>query len=545
MSRRATGDAYETAIASSSPATPRPPRASAAVVPWRTGDDGTLEVYWVRRSPALRFMGGWHAFPGGAVGRGDSAVTVAGAPRGGADDGFTRPGPEADGDPAALRLAPDLAPGVVAAAIRELFEETGLLLAAEVLADRVDPGALERARRRLLAGEPFADLVREGRWRLVAEPLSFAGRWLTPPVAPLRFDNRFFLLEWPRERGVQPSIARTEPGGGELGSGELDAGEWIAPAAALAAWRRGEAIAAPPILHLLRVLAEDGPRAGTPRLLDTAEADIGPFRRIEFRPGVLLLPVATATLPPATHTNTLVLGRDRRVVVDPAGEDPAERRRLLAALDILAAEAPLVAVWLTHHHRDHVGAVETVRERFGIPVAAHPETARRLAERGLTVDERLEDDQRVELGDPGGDPFPIRVLHTPGHTRGHLAFFDETHGSLVAGDLVSALSTIVVDPPEGEMDAYLGSLERVAELGPRTVFPGHGPVLLGAEVFRRTRRHRLEREAAIRDAWRRGLRDGELVAAVYHDVDPALHPLAGRQVVAHLGRLRARGELAG
>jgi len=110
------------------PALP-PARPSAAVIPWRQRDGGEIEVYWIRRAEELAFMGGWHAFPGGGLARSDAAVPVAGAPAGAGE------GPAAAGFPESLRAGepgedpgPDLLPGLAACALRELFEETGILL---------------------------------------------------------------------------------------------------------------------------------------------------------------------------------------------------------------------------------------------------------------------------------------------------------------------------------------------------------------------------------------------------------------------------------
>lgn len=525
---------YETLLAGIGGGGPaKPPRASAAVVPWRQSgdtDSGAIEVYWVRRSPALRFMGGWHAFPGGGLSRRDAGIPLHGSPAGTTPDTVTPATCGTDDD-----LPPDLVPGLLVCALRELFEETGLLLVS------ANDGTLDDAlpdptlRQRLLDKEfGFSAVLEQHGGNLDASPLVFAGRWLTPPVAPMRFDNRFFLLEWPAARRAQPSII----------PGELAEGEWIAPHRALERWRRGEVIVAPPIVHLLRALAEDGPEGALPRLRDTREACLGPIRRVEFRPGVILLPLLTPTLPPATHTNAFLLGGGEAVLVDPATPLAEEQERLLAALAAFAEDGGRVrAIWLTHHHRDHTGAVERVRRELGVPVLAHPASVAPLARQGIALDDTLADGHRVELaGDP---PVTLRVLHTPGHTRGHLAFFEENTRSLIAGDLVSALSTIVVDPPDGDMDDYLASLAAMAELAPATLFPSHGPVILDAVgKLEEYRQHRLEREASILDAWDRGLTSAAaMVAEVYTDVPAIVHPIAMRQIEAHLIRLRRLGRL--
>ncbi len=502
----------------------RPPRPSAAVVPWRRRD-GALEVYWIRRGRTLPFMGGWRAFPGGGLDRRDAALPVAGLP--------SHPSPERVTSPSALPvsdLEPDLRPGIVACALRELFEETGALLTSGRR-----PADLSKMRRDLLAGQlDFGRTLSEAGAALNAEPLQFAGRWLTPPFTPRRFDNRFFVWEWSTQAG---DLTVAPP--------ESESGGWIEPAAALAEIARGESMAAPPILHLLRVMAENGPEASTPRLLDTSEANLGPLRRIELRPGIVLLPLRAATLPPATHTNAFLLGTGECVLVDPGSPFEEENRRLLEAL--AAAERQLGRrvreIWLTHHHPDHVGGVEPVRRALGVPVAAHRETAERLAPHGIVVDRLLAGDQKVTLA---GEPTTaLRLHHTPGHARGHLAIEVEGQGDLVGGDLVAGFGTIVIDPPEGDMDDYLGSLERMRARGFRTLFPSHGAPLLDVEAkLTEYIDHRLDRERQVLAAWEGGSRDpAALVLEVYPEVPAAVRPLAERQLVAHLERLERQDRI--
>ncbi len=515
---------------------PKPPRPSAAVVPWRRCG-GDLEVFWIRRADTLAFMGGWHAFPGGGLARTDAECPLTGLPAGA--EGFPGPAAMPETLTEGIEPPPHLIPGLVACALRELLEETGILPVPELFAGPVPlelAARLDQARRALNEGrQPLAEALAGAALAADASRLTFAGRWLTPPLGPMRFDNRFFLLEWPAELPVQPAI---EPG-------EVVEGEWLAPGLALERWRRGEVITAPPILHLLRVLAEDGVEAGRTRLLEPAEANLGPFRRIEFRPHVLMLPVKAGTLLPATHTNAYLLGREELVLVDPGSAAPGEIDRLEAAVRATAERGQRVsAIWLTHHHPDHVGGVTALVERLGLPVAAHPETAQRVAGRGIRVDRLLEDGERILLA--GNPPFPVQVFHTPGHARGHLCFLDEEGRSLLAGDMLSTVSTIVIDPPEGDMDDYLASLERLHALGPLTLFPAHGaPAKDGPATLEQLIRHRLWREERILEAWQAGVREVEaLVERVYEEVPPPARPLAARQVTAHLERLRRAGRIA-
>lgn len=522
------------------PSRPKPPRTSASIVLWRRSSRCRVEVFWIERSSRLAFMGGWHAFPGGVIAPSDREIQVKGLPSG------LEASPETAGLPEAVlegldNLGPILAPGLLAGVLRELFEETGLMVSEDLEAQR--PGAfavtlprLHAARRRLLADETsFQDLLKELDLELDATALVYAGRWLTPPLGPVRFDNRFFLLEWPQDRRVQPAVNIEEAVGGE----------WVAPQVALESWREGEAIAAPPILHILKVLSQGESSFDLPRLQNPIEANLGPFRKIEFRPGVLLFPLATPTLPPAQYTNTYVLGTEEAVLVDPGSPFDREIDWLIEALRETEKKLKrrVSAIWLTHHHPDHIGGVERLRHELKVPVCAHRLTAEKLDISGVAVDRILHDGEEVTLrGDP---PFGIRVLHTPGHASGHLCFYEKAIGSLIAGDLVAGFGTIVVDPPDGNMEDYLSSLERMRLLAPATLFPAHGPTIKEAVgKLDEYLEHRLWREERVLEAWQAGLTNPpEMLSKVYEDLPAIAEPLAVRQIEAHLERLRDHGRL--
>ncbi|KAB2963147.1 MAG: MBL fold metallo-hydrolase, partial [Thermoanaerobaculia bacterium] len=172
-----------------------------------------------------------------------------------------------------------------------------------------------------------------------------------------------------------------------------------------------------------------------------------------------------------------------------------------------------------------------------------PATAERLAARGIAIDRALADGERRRLeGDPG---IELIVHHTPGHARGHVAIEVAPGRDLIAGDLVAGFGTIVIDPPEGDMDDYLASLERMRGRGFRTLFPAHGAPVLDADgKLAEYVAHRLGREREVLGCWRAGRREPrEMLAAVYPEVPATAHPLAERQIVAHLQRLERRGEL--
>src|SRR5436190_2583878 len=483
-------------------------RPAASVVLVR--EDGA--VLWVRRGDQLKFAGGFYAFPGGRVDVQDSGVPVDGGEALGAAE----------------------APCVVAAA-RELFEETGVL--AVPGAEAVSAGE-RRAMREALLHRPapgekaasFGEFLERHRLRVDARWYSPAGRWVTPQAMPIRFDARFYVVDLP-------------PGEvAEIWPGELADGEWIQPAEALRRWEEGSALLHPPAWHTLKALAwADGhPRDALPLLTAPEKAPWKlPIRehvveRIEFQRGLLVVPLRTPTLPPATHTNCLLLGDDELWVVDPGSPWPEEQAILRETLDKLAQERRrAVGVLLTHHHLDHTGGAQAL----GLPIAATRETASRI---DFKVDRVIEDGARFEAG-----PRGWRALHSPGHTRGHLCLIEEGSGAVVAGDLVAGVGTVIIDPPEGDMKEYLASLDRLLGEKPGCIYPAHGPAVPGGVAkLEEYRAHRLEREERVLGSLRQARRPAtpaELVPAAYPDVKPDLYPYAERSLLAHLEKLVQEG----
>jgi glyoxylase-like metal-dependent hydrolase (beta-lactamase superfamily II) len=369
------------------------------------------------------------------------------------------------------------------------------------------------------------ELLEEVGVRIDPEALIDVGRWITPPLAPRRFDTTFFLVRCPA--GAEARV----------NSNEHDVGEWIRPADALNRWMEGRILMAPPVLHALRCLSQGLEDIGV-RMTAVPWARGEAIPEIEVKPGIVLVPLRTPTLPPATHTNCYVVGGDEVIVIDPASPYPEEQ----ALLDGVLEKRAVREIWLTHLHRDHVGGANHLKQLRRVPIAAHPITASAL-DGSVEVDRVLADDERVTLsGKPG---WSLRVIHTPGHARGHISIFEEHSGSLITGDLMAGFGTIVIDPPEGHMRTYISSLERVQALPVSALFPAHGPVMANARhKIRQYIDHRLDRERNIFAAWQRGVRQpAAIVKEVYTDVAPAMHALAERSVIAHLEKLREDGRI--
>ena len=473
-------------------------RAAAVILHRRVGDE--VEVFLAQRSPKLRFLGGYHAFPGGVV----------------------------DDDEAVERCA-----------VRELFEETGVFLgdAAPMTSgdrDRVRAALLDRdARRDATGASPFREVPRAAR----EVDLDEVCRILTPPFAPVRYDTVFFLAELPD--GESPEVIE----------GELVSGRFWRPDEALAEWTAGRLPIAPPVLILLEVLARVGldDFARTASGLTAAFA-AGALPPVRFTPGVVMASLRSDTLPPATTTNTYVVGNEKIWVLDPGTHETDELERLHDLLvRMQEAGREVMGVVLTHHHQDHAGGVRFLCDALELPVRGHPLTLDRI-DAGTHKGEPIEDGDRLPLGaaPDGASAWSLTAHFTPGHARGHLAFVEDRYHSLFAGDMVSTVSTILIDPPEGHLGTYLGSLQKLRALPDiGTLYPAHGPPAPARKVIDRFLDHRAQREAKLVAALRDDPQpESELVQVVYDDVPPAALPVAARSLRAGLDKLGEEGRAA-
>jgi glyoxylase-like metal-dependent hydrolase (beta-lactamase superfamily II)/8-oxo-dGTP pyrophosphatase MutT (NUDIX family) len=479
------------------------PKDAAAVILLRhTTDPRDPEVFLVKRSDKLAFLGGFHAFPGGQFDPSDAEVQVENAP---------------DAEVATA----------ITCAARELFEETQVLVARG--GDALTQGQRASVLDDLQSGRmSWPALLKHYQLHLDANDFTFVGRWVTPPFSARRFDTWFFLVKAPAKQNPQLS-----------NDGELESGEWIGAGAAHTSWERSEILAVPPVLHALKTLSMGLTDDLVERFLSLPNARHEPVRRIEFRPNYICFPVRTPTKPPATHTNCyLIYTSQSLLIIDPGSPYEDEQRALATAVgELLAKDRTLNGILLTHVHPDHVGGVNALREHLGdVSVSAHELTAAALPD--IQVDQILEDEDVLVLE---GEPrISLRVMHTPGHARGHLCLYDARTGTLLSGDNIVGLGSVLIDPPEGNMRDYLQSLGRMHALPNLSViFGGHGPAI--ANPYRKIDEyisHRLDREQKILEAVRHhASTPKDIVAQVYTDVSPKAHAMAERAVLAHLEKL--------
>lgn len=353
---------------------------------------------------------------------------------------------------------------------------------------------------------------------------------VAPRFAPVRFKTWFFRIDL------------QEPCEFKWTSEEFVAGYWTTPAELLEEYESGCALMVPPTRWVLEGLVQNPDARELGDI--TARYDETRFiPELSLLHGIHMLPVPSATLPPAQRTNAFLLGDENasRVLIDPSPESDAVFQRLLKTL----ADEPLNSLFLTHHHADHHQYANRLARTRDLPVLLSPDSYRRIVEKwgqdyfsGITV--RLQREGDVLTSWHGE---PVRVYQIPGHDEGHLGLAPDSMAWFLVGDLIQGIGTVVISAPEGDMAKYFSTLERVIGLAPRVIIPSHGIPMRGTHRLEETLAHRRERETAVTRLHGEGKTPREMVSELYRDVDSRLHPYALRNVRSHLKKLREEGSL--
>ncbi len=515
-------------------------RPAATILLLRDGDEG-LEVLMTRRSATASFAPGVFVFPGGALDAADASEQARALSR-------ARP-----------TQPDDVMPHSVAA-IREAFEELGVLLAYRqdgTLADASDLERLDRGR----DADFFAQLE-SGGYSMALDRVWWLCHWITDRDLPKRFDVRFFVAPMPH--GQEPVADE----------GEQFEPVWISPARALERHERGDFDMIFPTVRTLRRLAQmpsvttvlencasdrplwvSSPRGGhykgeIARFSEHEPAFgelelVSPDGRLAHsldwqheKAVPLLKNVQRLTAPnpgrmTGPGTNTYIVGEPGAyAVIDPGPDDPVHIERIAAIVG-----KDLKYILCTHSHPDHSPGAAPLKKITGAPILGAPSGPHFRSEWQFTPDRTLSDGERLTVGDT-----TLKVLHTPGHASNHLCFLLEEDRLLLSGDHINNGSTVVIDPPDGDMKAYLDALERLLGESFDYILPAHGWVLgFAHESIRQLIAHRLKRESkvlsAVRDLKRGTMQ--QLLPKVYDDVDPIMYPVAQRSLLAHLLKLEA------
>ncbi len=532
---------------------PAPLRPAATVLLMRDTPEGP-EVLMTRRSDTASFAPGAYVFPGGGIDAADAETYDIAARRPTQDD---------------LRLTQAIA------AIRESFEELGVLLARHAdgrPATDADIAAMDRS-------APFAPQCRARGLTLATDGVFMLAHWITDRDMFRRFDVPFLVARMPADQEpVADESEQFEP-------------VWVRPAVALQRHEAGRFFMIFPTVRTLQRLVDfpsvqavldacaseqplwtSCPRAGLHRGKEARfmehESPYGelalvcpdgqivhPLEWQTERPVPLLRHLQRLTAPnpgvmtgPGTNTYLVGDATSGYVVIDPGPDDAAHVDRI-----VQATGGDVRVIVCTHSHPDHSPAARPLQARCKgqPPVLGLPSGPSARADSGFAPDRALADGEVVTL-QGGGLTHRLQVVHTPGHAANHLCLVLLEDGLLFSGDHILNGSTTVVAPPDGEMTAYLDSLDRLAGLCAQHdigfILPAHGYVLGDAPVaIAKLKAHRLAREAKVLKVMR-AMPQGTLqdwLPQAYDDVPEAIRPVALHSLRAHVDRIRALGLEAG
>jgi glyoxylase-like metal-dependent hydrolase (beta-lactamase superfamily II)/8-oxo-dGTP pyrophosphatase MutT (NUDIX family) len=535
------------------------PRQAASLIVLRDTADGP-EVLLLRRAdkPGDQNSGA-AVFPGGMLDRADAQAAAFSA---GLDDAA-----------ASARLG--VASGGAAywvAAVRECFEEAGLLFARRTgeaglvaLDDHGDP-LVDALRHDLHTGRiGLAEVCRRLDATLALDELTYYSHWITPVGMPKVFDTRFFVTRLPAGQTAHHDATETVELLWLRPAQALEAGRGLkllnvtevtlkqlagfADAAAVIGFARGQSVV-PTIRPRLAAAPQGKRRVVNPAdwayaevgRLDpegraTASAELVPGQPVWLSPRVMRVTAPNGNMMTGPGTNSYFIGAgDDWALLDPGPDDASHVQALLDR-----APGRITRILVTHTHKDHSPAAAAVVAATGAPVfgrvASHPE----WQDPEFDPTHVLGDGDRLALA----DGITLRVVHTPGHASNHLCYLLEEERLLFTGDHIMQGSTVVINPPDGDMAGYLRSLEKLLALDLEWLAPGHGFLIDQPQrAVRQLIAHRLGRETkvvAALHAFADGCDEDALLARVYADTPRRLHGVALRSLRAHLLKLQAEG----
>jgi glyoxylase-like metal-dependent hydrolase (beta-lactamase superfamily II)/8-oxo-dGTP pyrophosphatase MutT (NUDIX family) len=528
------------------------PRPAATLILLRPGTQGP-EVLMIQRTQSAAFLGGAYVFPGGSLDAADSDPRVIARVHGLTDEA------------ASQRLK--IESGGLAhyvAAVRESFEEAGVALLCDREGGIIAPRRAEALMRH--RSRPFRELLEAEDLFIPGGALAYYGHWVTAPGRSRRFDTRFFVA--------------VAPEGQEGSHDEIEAVHqiWVRAQDALERGARGEIELVFATQHTLRDLGRfDDPAKAFHYAANLPEIDMNRacraqgaqgeriFRRVDpqyfevhwtdpeetgatsydILPGVpkrldryvtrLTAPNPGAMTGPGT--NTYLVGESDLAVIDPGPALDSHVQKIVEA-----GEGRIRWILCTHTHQDHSPAAAALKAATGAQVLGRLPPAGQDAT--FKPDFVVDHGQRIHIGAAGASGITLRAVHTPGHASNHLCYLLEETRMLFTGDHVMQGSTVVINPPDGDMGAYLASLEMLLAEDLAILAPGHG--YLVGEPHREIRRviaHRRARESKVRTVL------GEIGPAsleqmlprVYDDVPERMHRWAARSLTAHLEKLVSEG----
>ena len=455
------------------------PRPAATVILARDTDHG-IEVFMMQRTTEVVFAKGMHVFPGGAIDPTDHHAEIASLCVGLSDDQASQMlGIERGG----------LAYWI--AAIRECFEEAGLMLGyrhEDELVRLDGPEAVRLAELRTALSEnklTFVDVLKAEQFRVATDKIAYYSHWITQAGRPKRYDTRFFVAQAPAAQTAKQDDYET------VGH------RWVRPAEAIEKSRLGEIDLMFPTIKTLESLSRfatvqellDYARTPKPKQLMSPHSGLGrdgqthtlipgdyafaeirkldpnnkgqaktyiePGQPVEIAPDVWRVTAPNPGMMTGPGTNSYLIGNQTTgvAVIDPGPLLTEHLETLLRA-----APGPIKWILCTHTHLDHSPATLELQARTGASVYGMPPPPYPNQDQTFAPDVHVTHHQQLQVAG-----VTLRVIHTPGHASNQVCYLHESEQLLFTGDHIMQGSTVVINPPDGNMIAYLASLRLLFE----------------------------------------------------------------------------------
>ncbi|MEJ1298489.1 MAG: MBL fold metallo-hydrolase [Candidatus Sedimenticola sp. (ex Thyasira tokunagai)] len=385
------------------------------------------------------------------------------------------------------------------------------------------PGEQMRALTRELEEELGYDLeasVEAGE----VESIVHFGLAQTPAFQKIRFSTHYFKITFNHRPLLQPD------------NQEIAWSGWLKNKALWQRYCCGEGMMVTPTANTVQALSEDISAVGTlPFNLEYDSERELPY--VEPISGLGQIAVPSNTLPPAEYTNALLIGGvgHPRYLVDPSPKSSIVLERLVNTLE----RRPIDGILISHHHPDHREQAPQLARRLGVPLLCTRITRERLLKR--EGEGYLENVECIDIAEGHKLTLwlgrPVHCYELPGHDDGMMGLAPDDMAWFFVSDLVQQMATVVIPEPEGDMQAYFDSLERVIGLNPKAIIPSHGTAVGGTHMLRQTLQHRQGREVMVASLCAQGKMAEEITETIYPGLDKKLLPLALQNVRQHIKKL--------
>ncbi|MCB9061761.1 MAG: MBL fold metallo-hydrolase [Halobacteriovoraceae bacterium] len=349
----------------------------------------------------------------------------------------------------------------------------------------------------------------------------------SPQFIPKRMHISYFLIELKEKVDFKFSPH------------EIVQAQWINPILAMKQWENCERLMVPPTQKILKAM---GSHQAIDYCLDLSLSSpedktpiVGPLNGL-FQ----ILPFSN-TLPPAEITNCFVLGTEKNgyFVVDPSPRDEFEYLKLKKRLH----DFKLNFIFITHHHPDHHERAVQLSKELNIPIKMSNLTKKWIVEK--FGEDYLKNSQLKTIID--GEilfdcvDYKLLAMSIPGHDSGQMAIHRDDFKWMIVGDLFQGIGSVVIANPEGDMNMYFRTLEKIIKISPNVIIPSHGIALGGVHYLKNLLKHRLEREKKIYETQKDGNSLEEILEIVYGPLPQALKPYAMKNIITHLEKIKKHG----